>query len=69
MRDGCTPDSVIKFGCEMNIRSMHGENSNICAGSLITWCKPNCDEILSIVYLQMSSTSPHSKRKLHLKCR
>ena len=49
-KDGWSPDSVIKFGCEMNIRSIHEkEDSNICAGSLITWCKANCEEIFSIV--------------------
>ena len=35
--DGWTPDSVIKFGCEENIRSMHEEEDPIiCEGSLIT---------------------------------
>ena len=49
-KDGWSPDSVIKFGCEMDIRSIHEkEDSNICAGSLITWCKANCEEIFSIV--------------------
>ena len=34
---GWTPDSVIKFGCEVNIRSIHEEeDSNICVSSLIT---------------------------------
>ena len=34
-----TPDSVIKFGCEVHIGSMHEEkDSNISEGSLITWC-------------------------------
>ena len=48
-KDGWTPDSVIKCGFEVNVRSIHEEeNSNIYVGSLIIWCKPNCDEILSI---------------------
>ena len=51
-KDGRTLDLVIKFGCEVNIsyiRSIHEEeSSNICAGSLITCCKPNCDQIFSI---------------------
>ena len=47
-KDGWTPDSVIKFGCEVNIKSINEEeDSNICAGSLITWCKPKSDEIFS----------------------
>ena len=47
-KDVWTPDSVIKFGCEVNIRSIHEEVSNICVSSLITWCKANCDDIFSI---------------------
>ena len=40
---------VIKFGFDVNIKSIHEEeDSNIWVGSLITWCKPNCDEIFSI---------------------
>ena len=40
-KDEWAPDSVIKSGCEVNIsRSIHEEEDfNICAGSLITWCK------------------------------
>ena len=35
--------------CEVSIRSMlEEEDSNIWVGSLIIWCKPNCDEIFSI---------------------
>ena len=46
-KDGWTLDSVIKFGCEVNTRSIHEEKySNICVVSLIT--KPNFDEIFSI---------------------
>ena len=49
-KDGWTPDPVIRFGCEVNIRSIHEEEvSNICVGLLIIWCKPNCNEILFIV--------------------
>ena len=48
-KGGWTPDSVTKFGCEVNIRSIHeGEVSNICIGLLITWCKADCDDIFSI---------------------
>ena len=48
-KDEWTLDSVIKFGCEVDIRSMHEEkDSNICVGSSITWYKPNWDEIFSI---------------------
>ena len=48
-KDGWTPDSVIRFGCEMNIRLIHKEeDSNIWVGSLIISCKPNCEEIFSI---------------------
>ena len=56
--DGKTPDSVIRFGSELIIRSIHEEDSNIHVGSLIIYisvgsliniCKPNCDKILSIV--------------------
>ena len=48
-KHGWIPDSVIKFGCQVNIRSIHEEeDSNICVGSLITWCKPECDDIFSI---------------------
>ena len=48
-KDGWKPDSVIKFGFEVNMRSIHEEEDpNICVGSLITWSKLNCDEILSV---------------------
>ena len=48
-KDGWTPDSVIRFGCEVNIRSIHEEeDSNIWVGSSIIWCQPNCDVIFSI---------------------
>ena len=47
---GWTPDSVIKFGCELSIRSMHEEEeSNLSVDSSITWCKPNCDETFPIL--------------------
>ena len=49
-KDGWTPDSVIKFACEMNIRSIHEqEGCNICLGSLIIWFKANCNDIFSII--------------------
>ena len=48
-KDGWTPDSVIRFGSKVNIRSIHEEeDSNTWVGSLIIWCKPNCDEIFCI---------------------
>ena len=48
-KDGWIPDSVIKLCWEVNTRSVHKEeDSNIFAGSLITWCKPNSDQILFI---------------------
>ena len=48
-KDGYTSNSVIKFCCQVNIRSKNGEeDSNICIGWLITCCKPNCDYIFSI---------------------
>ena len=28
-KDGWIPDSVIRFGCEMNIRAIHEEDSNV----------------------------------------
>ena len=48
-KDGWTPDLVIKFDCEVNIKSIQAEeDSNTYVGSIITCCKPNCDEIFSI---------------------
>ena len=48
-KDGQTPDSVIKFGCEVNVRSIHEEEDSIAyIYSLITWCNLNCDDIFSI---------------------
>ena len=48
-KDGWTPDSIIKFGFAVNIRSIYeDEVSNICVGSSITWCKANGDDIFSI---------------------
>ena len=45
-KNGWTPDLVIKFGCEVIIRSIHSQKGfNICVGTLITWFKRNCDEI------------------------
>ena len=34
---GRTPDSGIRFGCELIIRSIHEEDSNIHVGSLIIY--------------------------------
>ena len=50
-------DSVIKFGCEVNIRSKQEEDSNIFVGSLITSCKPNCDETFSIALPSLAVVS------------
>ena len=48
-KDGQTPDSVIKFGCEVNVRSIHEEEDSITyICSLISWCNLNCDDIFSI---------------------
>ena len=48
-KDRQTPDSVIKFGCEVNVRSIHEEEDSIAyIYSLITWCNLNCDDIFSI---------------------
>ena len=41
-RDEWTPDSIIKFGCDVKIRSIHEEEvSDMCVGSLIIRCNPN----------------------------
>ena len=43
-KDGQTPDSIIKFGCEVNVRSIHEEEDSITyICSLISWCNLNCD--------------------------
>ena len=48
-KDRWTPDSVIRFGCEVNIGSIHEEEgSTKCVGSLIIGFKPKCDKIFSI---------------------
>ena len=48
VKTGKTPDSVIKFGCDVKIRSIHAkELSRICVGSFIICCIPNCDVIFS----------------------
>ena len=48
-KDRYTPDSIIKFDCEMNISLINEEEDcNICVGPFITWCKLNCDEIFSV---------------------
>ena len=81
-KDGWKPDSVIKFRSKVNIRSMHEEEySNIYVGSLITWWKPNCDEIFSIALpaivvtsflrqlLDLSLKSPSTTTKEELFCK
>ena len=45
-----TSDSITKFGCEVNIKSMQDEESPIiCVGSLIICCNPNVEVIPSIL--------------------
>ena len=47
--DGCTPDSIIRFGSEVYITSIHKEEkSYLCVDSLINWCEPNFDELFFI---------------------
>ena len=47
--DEWTPESIIKLGTDVNMRSIHEEElSTICVGSSITWCNPNYDVMLSI---------------------
>ena len=47
-KDGWTPDSIIKFGCDANMRSINGEKMcKICVGSFVAWCNPNCDVTFS----------------------
>ena len=44
-----TPDSITKFGCEANIKSMEGNELLVwCVGSLITYCSPNWEVMRSI---------------------
>ena len=39
----CTPGSVIKLGCDVNIRSIQDDEVFVmCVGALIICCKPNC---------------------------
>ena len=43
-------NSISKFGWDVNIRSIHkGEFCNISVGSLIYWCDPSYEVVLSIV--------------------
>ena len=43
-------DSITKFGCEVNIKSIQEEKSPIiCASSLIVCCNPSVEVILSIL--------------------
>ena len=42
---------IIKLGSDVSMRSIHEEEvSSVCVGSLITWCNPNCDVMLSITF-------------------
>ena len=44
------PDSIAKFGWDVESRSIHEEEfCNIFVGSLINWYNPSCEVILSIV--------------------
>ena len=41
-------ESMTRFGCEVNIKSMHEEgNPSICISSIITWASLNCDKHFS----------------------
>ena len=43
-------ESLTRFGCEVNIKSMHEEHSpSICVGSITTWLSLNCDKIFSMI--------------------
>ena len=47
VKDVWTPNSVIKFGCDVNVRSIHEEElSRICVGSFVICYSPICDFIL-----------------------
>ena len=46
----CTPDFIIKFGCDVNFKSVKEEESATrCVGSLISCCNPNWEVIASIL--------------------
>ena len=75
-KDGWTPNSVIKFGCDVNMRSIHEEQlCKICVGSFINWCYPNWgvtfsnaflwDVVLSLQYqtLDFALKSPIATRR------
>ena len=48
-KDGWTPDYINKLGWELKIKSIHKvEWFKICVGSLISWCKPFCEDTASI---------------------
>ena len=50
-KDGWTSDSIIKFGCDAKMRSIHEEElCKICVGSFMAWCNPNCDVTFSNVF-------------------
>ena len=47
VKDVWTPNSVIKFGCDVNVRSIHEEElSRICVGSFVICYSTICDFIL-----------------------
>ena len=48
----CTPGSVIKLVCDVNIGSIQddGVYDSMCVGSLIICCKPNCTVAFSIAF-------------------
>ena len=47
VKDVWKPDSVIKFGCDVNVRSINEEKlSRICVRSFVICYSPICDFIL-----------------------
>ena len=59
----CTPDSIIKFGCEVNIKLMQQKESPIiCIGSLIICCNPNVEVIPSILESSYVALLPLDQR-------
>ena len=50
-REGWTPDSIIRFGCDVNIKSMQEEELfKIWVGSFMIWLKPKLAVKMSIFY-------------------
>ena len=58
-----TPDSITKFGCDINIKSIQEEESATrCVGSLISCCNPNWEAIASILEPSYDVLSPLNQR-------